>query len=135
MKISVRYGLYTSVAVVAWMMFGYIFKLDKVIGGNGGLIALIFYAVGIYFSVKHTKDKESNGVLDPRIFLKAGLITASIVSIAYCIFIFFLYESLDRGGVGIGSKIMGMIMLFIMNVLIGGLLAVMLAFFYARKKD
>ena len=132
MKISVRYGLYTSVAVVGWMILGTL-KLEKLIGENGGLIALIFYAIGIYFSVKHTRDKESEGAVDPRLLLKAGLITSTLVSLSYCIFIFFLYESLDKGGVGIGSKIMGMFMLFVMTLLIGGLLSVMLAFFYARK--
>ena len=100
-----------------------------------GMLALVFYAAGIYLSVKRTRALESEGVSDPRILLKAGLITATLVSIAHCMVTFYLFEVLSKGTVGVGSKIMGMLQLFIMNLLIGGLLAVMLAFFYARKSN
>jgi hypothetical protein len=134
MKISVRYGLYTAAAIVAWFLIGYFFSQYKQLSENAGLLSLFFFAIGVFFSVKHTRDRECKGAADPRFLLKAGLTTSSIVSLAYCIFIFFTYELIGKGTASAGDKIMSLLMLFIMNVLVGGLFSVMLAFYFARKK-
>ena len=133
MKISVRYGLYTSAAVVGWMLLGYVFELDKLLGGKAGLFGLLFYAVGIFFSVRHTRDRESVPPHDPRFLLKAGLVSSAIVSLAYCLFIFVMFEIVGKVDAPIGTKIMNLLILFIMNLLAGGLFSVMLAFLYARR--
>jgi hypothetical protein len=135
MRISVKYGLFTAAVVVGWMILGYSFDLEKVVGPNAGLLGLIFYAVGIFFSVKHTSDREMAGPKDPRLLLKAGLITSTIVSLAYCVFIFVISEILQKVNAPASSKIMGLLSLFIMNLLAGGLFSVILAFIYARKSN
>jgi len=133
MKISVRYGLYASTAVIVWMLLGYFLELDKKMGINGGPLALVFYLMGIYFSIKHTRDKESEGGLDPKKLLKAGLITSAIVSLTFGIYHFFLFKAMSQGGISTGSEVLTLIPFVIINLMIGGLISVMLAFFYARK--
>jgi len=135
MKIAVKYGLFTAAVVVGWMVLGYAFNLEKLFGRNAGMMGLIFYAIGIYFSVKHTCDKEATRPVDPRVLLKAGLITSVLVSLAYCVFIFIITEILEKVSAPAGNKIMGLLILFIMNLLAGGLFSVLLAFFYARKTN
>ena len=135
MKVSVKYGLFASIAVIAWMLIGFFLELDKKMGVNGGPLALVFYLMGIYFSIKHTKDKETTGALDPKQLLKAGLITSAIVSVTFGVYHFFLFEVLGRGKIGVPSEIMALIPFILINLMIGGLISVMLAFFYARKTN
>jgi Na+/H+-translocating membrane pyrophosphatase len=136
MKVSVKYGLFTAAVVVGWMLLGYFFNLENTFGRNAGMLGLVFYAVGIFFSIKHTFDKEmTTRPADPRLLLKAGLITSLIVSLAYCVFIFVITELMGKVNAPVGNKIMGLLSLFIMNLLAGGLFSVILAFYYSRKAD
>jgi hypothetical protein len=134
MKISVRYGLYTAAVIIVWMLLGYFLKLEKIMGLGGGYLTLIFYAIGIYFSVKHTLDKELTEASNPMLLLKAGLISASIISGSFVLIHLVSFEAFDHKGISTGSEIMQLIPMYILNLMIGGLLSVVLSFYYARKE-
>jgi hypothetical protein len=98
MPVTVRAGIVAGILAGCWMFAEYYLGLShSVVGQYTGFIGLIILLFGMYFSMRITRQKYFDGLIDYRNCVKAGIITASVGAIVMALFAYVYFEWIDTG--------------------------------------
>lgn len=98
MKVSVKYGIYIGIASAIWMYLEYVLGFHRsAIGQFTGFLAVVLLILGVFFSIKTTRDRENSGVISMKDAIKSGTISSLVASIIIAVSTFIYYQFVNPG--------------------------------------
>jgi Protein of unknown function (DUF4199) len=91
-----RYAAITGIALIAWMLFEYIMGWHaSPIGAKTTNVTIILFLIGLFFSIRQTRDVTLNGFIDVKIGMLVGLQFALIVGVVSAVGVFIYYQFIN----------------------------------------
>lgn len=97
MKQSVKFGIYTGLVSFVWFIAAYLLGIhnNSIWGRYVELVPFLFLIIGVTLSMRQTKAKEKNGLIDYRNSVKAGVITSSITAVVLAVLLYLYYSFIN----------------------------------------
>ncbi len=96
--IHIKYGIYTGLAIVCWMLFEYFMGWHKTAtGAMSNVIGYVIFFIGLFLAIKITSEKYLNNQLSLKIGMLIGLqftLVAAVINFAG-VFVYYQFINPD----------------------------------------
>lgn len=96
LPLHLKYGLWSGLGMAIWMFFEYLMGWHhSAVGQSSALASNVIFFIGLFFSIKNTRDEIFKGDLDLKTGMLVGLQYSLLAALVIALFSFIYYQFIN----------------------------------------